>query len=417
MAFNFGAFVGGLSTGLATSIKEEEERQFKFDMLAEEEATKMRLQRSAERKAQRAKDRELAGKLSAMGFDKGRVSYIISQGAGYAEGIYDLAAVASAKGNDPNTLFKYSDSMDEFRSFVGPERDGIRGDIDLGKIPTDFDFTSAFTQDIELTTSILTEKPDTEKFTNLESLYTSIANQQLDTTTGSDEWKTLERKKMKIRDDMNAIAKSKDTSSPSDPKNIIGENAFNADMKTARTGVFGKYNLLTLDGELASMEEGRQVEATIAELDAVITVKNSYDNLQGDGILKQQGTARANAAITSAVASLNSLSKQVVAAHKANPDEGLGLKFKMPEGKNNFELTNMLKAAKGGNNAELNEFIEFVDGLEYGDVIQVDGNIAVYTGLTQYYTKLGVDNKVISMPLLFVGDNLSDKYTFDTIVN
>ena len=70
-------------------------------MLAEEEATKMRLQRSAERKAQRAKDRELAGKLSAMGFDKGRISYIVSQGSGYAEGIYDLAAAASAKVTQP----------------------------------------------------------------------------------------------------------------------------------------------------------------------------------------------------------------------------------------------------------------------------------------------------------------------------
>lgn len=417
MAFNFGAFVGGLSTGLATSIKEEEERQFKFDMLAEEEATKMRLQRSAERKAQRAKDRELAGKLSAMGFDKGRISYIVSQGSGYAEGIYDLAAAASAKGQDPNTLFKYSDSMDEFRSFVGPERDGIKGDVDLGKLPTDFDFTSAFTQDRELTTSILTEKPDVEKFTNLESLYTSVTNQQLGLSIESDEWKLLERKKMSIRDDMTAIAKSKDTSTPSDPKNIIGENAFNSDMKTARTGLFGKYNLETLDGELASMEEGRQVEATIAELDAVITVKRSYDNLQGDGILKQQGTARANAAITSAVASLNSLSKQVVAAHKANPNEGLGLKFQMPEGKNNFELTNMLKAAKDGNSTELNSFIEFVDGLEYGDVIQVDGNIAVYTGLTQNYAKLGVDNTEISMPILFVGDNLPNKYVYDYIRN
>ena len=352
-----------------------------------------------------------------MGFDKGRVSYIISQGAGYAEGIYDLAAVASAKGNDPNTLFKYSDSMDEFRSFVGPERDGIRGDVDLGKLPTDFDFTSAFTQDRELTTSILTEKSDTEKFTNLENLYTSVTNQQLGLDINSTEYKALEKKKETIRNDMSAIAKAKDTSSPSDPKNIIGESAFNSDLKTARTGVFGKYNLLTLDGELASMEEGRQVEATIAELDAVITVKKSYDLLQGDGILKQQGTARANAAITSAVASLNSLSKQVVAAHKANPDEGLGLKFKMPEGKNNFELTNMLKAAKDGNNTELNGFIEFVDGLEYGDIIQVDGNIAVYTGLTQNYAYLGADGKDISMPILFVGDNLPNKYVYDYIKN
>jgi hypothetical protein len=77
----------------------------------------------------------------------------------------------------------------------------------------------------------------------------------------------------------------------------------------------------------------------------------------------------------------------------------------------------MLKAAKDGNSTELNGFIEFVDGLEYGDIIQVDGNIAVYTGLTQNYAYLGADGKDISMPILFVGDNLPNKYVYDYIKN
>ena len=46
MAFNFGAFLGGMSRQIVKGIEEEEERQFKFDMLAEEEATRMRLSRA-----------------------------------------------------------------------------------------------------------------------------------------------------------------------------------------------------------------------------------------------------------------------------------------------------------------------------------------------------------------------------------
>jgi len=430
MAFNFGAFVGGLSTGLATSIKEEEERQFKFDMLAEEEATKMRLQRSAERKAQRAKDRELAGKLSAMGFDKGRVSYIISQGAGYAEGIYDLAAAASAKGNDPNTLFKYTDSMDEFRSFVGPERDGIRGDVDLGKLPTDFDYSTAFTQDQELTTSVLTEDKDknTREFSNLDELYTYFKEEQFKYAEGSDEYKAIGKKLESIRVDMHEIAKQKDTSETPATDPLISQNQYNNDIKTARAGVSGKYGLKAIEGEFEALETGEQALSQVAEMEAALVVKKGYEALSGESSLKEQGMTRANAAIESRVASLGTVAIQTARAWKSqyeahikdNKDpakfkgNGIAAKWKMPQGTDNFDLKKMIAQAESGNNAELMKFTNFVDGLNYGDIIQVDGRLAVYTGLTHTYDKIkinmpipnsrGVHRKPLSMPLLFVGN-------------
>ena len=58
MAFNFGAFLSGMSKQIVRDIDEAEERQFKFDMLAEEEATRMRLANAAERRKTRDQDKK-----------------------------------------------------------------------------------------------------------------------------------------------------------------------------------------------------------------------------------------------------------------------------------------------------------------------------------------------------------------------
>jgi hypothetical protein len=112
------------------------------------------------------------------------------------------------------------------------------------------------------------------------------------------------------------------------------------------------------------------------------------------------------------------LAKQVYAASLKDNTQGLGAKWKMPEGVNNFNLKNMLDNAKyAGNLTDLNSFTRFVDGLDYGDVIQVDGHLAVFTGFTQTYNGLkDHTGNVLAMPLLFVG-NVPDKYIYSNISN
>ena len=67
MAFNFGAFLSGMGKQIVRDIDEAEERQFKFDMLAEEEATRMRLADAAERRKTRKEDKENAAFLKGAG--------------------------------------------------------------------------------------------------------------------------------------------------------------------------------------------------------------------------------------------------------------------------------------------------------------------------------------------------------------
>ena len=53
MGFDFGAFVGGMSRQISENIEDakqfQREKDFRLEMLAEEEATKARLQKSKER--------------------------------------------------------------------------------------------------------------------------------------------------------------------------------------------------------------------------------------------------------------------------------------------------------------------------------------------------------------------------------
>ena len=418
------AALGGFGRQVSENIESQKEfdrqKEFKLELLAEEEATKMRLARASERKAQRAKDKATAGKLKALGFTDDRIAFALAQGTGYADGIADIAAVAMANGKNPNTLLTYSDDMDQFKKLSGTERDGIRvGPVDPSKIPEGFDYSTAFTQDVELTTSLLTEEPDPREFNTLDELLTSVTEEMLDLTPEDDNWVTLKKKKQDILDEMHRVASYKDTSKDpvTTPDPLISQNQFNNDMKSNRIGVAGKYNLKTLEGEFQDVEEGQQLDSQIAELDAALRTKEAYNALEGESVLKQQGTSRVNATINASVSSMGVLAKQVYAASVTNPTEGLGAKWKMPEGQNNFDLKKMLRAAKSGNTTDLMNFTNYVDSLDYGDVIQVDGHLAVFTGFTQTYNNLkDHTGNVLAMPLLFVG-NLPDNYIYSNISN
>ncbi len=176
---------------------------------------------------------------------------------------------------------------------------------------------------------------------------------------------------------------------------------------------FTKNNLQTLDHlnykQLDFLTDVKVLKKRFKDITNI-----DYDNykpkrpVEGESILKQQGTSRVNATINSSVSSMGVLAKQVYAASLTDKTQGLGAKWKMPEGQTNFDLKKMLAAAKTGNTTELMEFSNYVDGLDYGDIIQVDGHLATFTGLTHIYDNITVSmpgtRGTLKMPILFVGN-------------
>jgi len=436
MAFNFMAALGGFGRQVSENIESQKEferqKEFKLEMLAAEEATKMRLARAQERKQQRAKDKETAGRLKAMGFGDDRIAFALAQGTGYADGLADIASVALNNGKDPNTLLTYSSDMDQFRQLSGSMEAGRTrvGEVDPSRIPEGFDYSTAFTQDRDLTISLMTEKKEDRIFKSNEELLAWNTQQILGvfgndgTVKDMDKYKNLLNDRGKIIEAIAYSARAKDTSDDPAPVDMVSQNQYNQDMKISRSGVAGKYNLVTLEGEFQKQEEGGQAVSVIAEIDANLRTGMIYDALEGENILKQQGTTRVNAAIESSVASLGVLALQVYQEwdKKQNGkqfDGGLASKWKMPEGQNNFNLQKMFKDAKAGNITDLMNFQKHVDSLRWGDVIQVDGHFATYTGFTQTYDQIKDHNgNALAMPILFVGNSIGQSnYIYSNISN
>ena len=95
MGFNFGAFLGGMSEQISTNIESakefQREKDFRLEMLAEEEATKARLLKSAERKKKNELIQEVTENLAIhIGADNA-AAFVKTYGIGGSNAFLDRA--------------------------------------------------------------------------------------------------------------------------------------------------------------------------------------------------------------------------------------------------------------------------------------------------------------------------------------
>lgn len=383
MAFNFGAFVGGFGTRVSENIETAKEAQrqqdFRLEMLAEEEATKQRLQAAADRKAQREADKKLAGSLEALNFDKGRIAFIMSRGAGYAEQMVTYAQTALANGYDPNTILKYTPELESSKLFVGPPGER-KLDFTQAQLK-DMDYTTAFEQDRDVVTTILTPKP--KEFDTLKKMRASVVQKLMTMEPSTDrdsEYVTLAEQNEFLLREIGKLAKT-EADAARDPdtsgdKDIMSNADAIRDIKFYKDTVASTYNLTSLEGTYQDMTAGAQGKAQVARIDAALTYQDRINNVGGS----QNGQAVIDAELTSAVSALKSIATQTAEAYASDEagelgaDADLATKFKMPDGKDNYSLGELLQ----------------MDGLRptgisYGDVIVINGKLAIYTGMAHTY--------------------------------
>ena len=391
MAFNFGAFVGGLSTGIVKGIEDEEERKFKFDLMAEEEATRMRLARSSERRAQRAKDKELAGKLKARGFDQGRISFIMAQGGGYAEEMLEYASAALTNGYDPNTILKYTKNVEDMKSFIGPA-----GDRKLDftqETLANLDYTTAFEQDAD--TILTLSRPEPDSFDTLKKMRASVVNKLRDMEAGTPEYLDLAEQNEFL---LSEIKKEADAlREPGEPTPDIMSNADAIrDMKFFKDTVANTYNLTSLEGTFQDVTAGAQGKSQVARIDAALAFEDRINNVGGS----QNGQGVVDAELASAVGALRNIAMQTAEANvldktgEAGADADLATKFKMPEGKDSYSLGEIaqMDSAKPR-------------GISYGDVVVIGGKIAIYTGMAHTYGNASSTENPLVLPYVFANQS------------
>jgi len=105
MTFRFGSFLGGMAQQISTNIEEAKrfnrEKEFRMDMLAEEEATKMRLAKSAERREKQRQDKENLAMLKAVGYTDTQAGWIVKGGNTTVSLYSDWGQKAYARGINP----------------------------------------------------------------------------------------------------------------------------------------------------------------------------------------------------------------------------------------------------------------------------------------------------------------------------
>jgi len=130
MAFNFGAFLGGMSQGVAETIESKELEMSKMRLMDAEAATRERLTRSAERRAKREEQKQNIDFLMTVGYDRSAAAQIARGGDKAVLHAGTIAQKAVEKGADVSTLYSMSssfDNMDETLTGVSPVPAGPMG--------------------------------------------------------------------------------------------------------------------------------------------------------------------------------------------------------------------------------------------------------------------------------------------------
>lgn len=288
MGFNFGAFLGGMSQQISSNIEDAKkfnrEKEFRLEMLAEEEATKMRLAKASERRAQRIKDKENASVLKAMGYTDAQAGWIMQGGNATVQLYSDFAQKAYARGIAPSSILGSnlvnSDHQDpRNEAALMSVIDSTRPEID----PDDQPFTVR--QDIM--TSVLgdiKEPKEPKQYGSLEAGHAGTysllqdAKQKANANPTKEnlsevsrledvllEWKT------KIEED---IALRKPEDKPKDVK-YFSDASRPTIVKNELTDAYRDYEFPTdIDGNITAKLEGRRGVAIVARISASNSIED-----------------------------------------------------------------------------------------------------------------------------------------------
>lgn len=283
MAFNFGAFVGGMSRQVSENIESakefEREKQFRLDMLAEEEATKMRLARASERRAQRRQDQQNAALLKTMGYSDAKAAWIMKGGAAAVSQYVDYAEKATAKGIDPNTML----SSGIFQDDHNDPRNEAAIAATVGQPRTG----DTVARDLDVMTSVLgeVEEPkEPKQYPSLEAGYAGTFSLiQIAKANGDD--KEVARLEGVLNEwEQQIIAEAKRNEEEPTPDKLFNDDSRARIKSDAYRDAYRDQEFQTdINGTIVSKLEGREGQAIIARMNAADSIISQAQIKDDDG--------------------------------------------------------------------------------------------------------------------------------------
>ena len=409
MAFNFGAFLGGASDNLVNMIKTKEAQLYEEDQDEKENKRRARVAAANQRRADEKEANEAAQKLKLAGFDPDRISYALSQGSAYSNGLAEYGGIAIANGKDPNTLLKYSQNIDEFKKLSGHKAYDQEMKLPEGfSLPDDADVSKYFEQDREVFTTL--SQPASKPVASLQAVRANVVNKMLSTDPGSPEYLELSKrndtllaeiKREHVKDE---DAETKDPFTNSDVR--LDWARFLQDAATP-------LGMETLEGSIINVQAGNQGKAYVASIDAGLSMKS---RIQSQGLTSPNVTSYADVKINTALSDLKSRGARIAYAASnlndatreaiatAGPDRDMGLleKYKMPFNPETNEYASTYSGSEALDLAGRGAF-------NIGDVIVIDNIPVLYTGnIKLSYGGLSQEGQLVNLPFLYIGGD--DRY-------
>jgi hypothetical protein len=385
MAFNFGAFVGGMSRQVSENVESakqfEREKQFRLDMLAEEEATKMRLARASERRAQRKQDQQNAALLKSMGYSDAKASWIMKGGTAAVSMYTDYAQKAQARGIDVNTMLDSS----LFTSDQQDPRNEAAVAATLG-FERDYKTAEPFEVDQTVMTSVLGEVKEPEKpkeYTSLEAGYAGTFSLIQIAKAEGDKEEVARLEGVLNEWEQQIIAEAKRNEDEPEPTQLFNDDSRGRIYKDALSESFQAYDFTTdMQGNITSKIAGREGIKHVARIEAAAnlidtaTIKDEQGNIVATDqrLIQQAETLRKNAE-----RSLYSYARNIVATKGGDDTQKTYGYFKSEYADGSITPFTMAKALRDGDNGRY----------KIGDVIVVNKDvngevvptIMVYTGI------------------------------------
>ena len=386
MAFNFMAALGGFGRQVSANIESakefERQKEFRLEMLAEEEATKMRLARSSERRAQRKADKENAALLKTLGYSDAKASWIMKGGAAAVSMYTDYAQKAQARGIDVNTMLDTS-------LFVSDQQDPRNEAAVAATLGVKRDYTTAEPYEVDQTvlTSVLGEIEEPEKpkeYSSLEAGYAGTFSliQVAKAEGDNDEVARLEgvlgEWEQKIID-----AAKRNEDDEDETTQLFNDDSRGRIYKDALSESFQAYDFSTdMQGNITSKIAGREGIKHVARIEAAsnlidtATIKDDKGNVVATDqrLIQQADTLRKNAE-----RSLYRYARNIVATKGGDESQKKFGYFKSEYADGSITPFTMGKALRDGDNGRY----------KIGDVIVVNKivngeaipTIMVYTGM------------------------------------
>lgn len=347
MAFNFGAFVGGMSRQIVADIEREEEYELKMKQIAETEAMRQRAARAGERRKKQAALEASIGALKFLGYNDQAAAAIARQGE-YAVGLAQNVGEQSLKlGRDPNTAFKLASTDD--MTVAGPEMEET---VTAGKTKKPAITTGVVGLDPEVYSSMF---GDPEEYEATVSGRLDIISQKLARNPKRSDADTLRAEQDRLFDELRKKkAVELEETGKTTPTFDLGSITSNTN--EIRRGQLNRYGFeVGVDGQIQNLTEGNMYKADLAELE----VANQL-NIRNQGIEDPNMKLAAQGIRESAVRNLNEYGWNIY----------YNKKDRLETAQSNAAFAASMKQGE----------------YRQGQVITVNNKVILYTGIPDYRT-------------------------------